>query len=209
MPRPPLPPFYYGRQQNSQNSPMRSADPAGNMPRQMFNASQSGVSRENTLSGRSERETLPVFSSAQVDPYNAGIEYRQQRNPEIGFLRLRISTARGELPVNGATVTIFKCGDPQKRAISTQHTDYNGITDPIPLQAPDQTSGWNPQHPKPYESYAVFVEHPEYGYAEAPDIPVFAGVTSVQQIRMESHFPAAGAYPWDRFSQGRAFAPRG
>lgn len=203
MPSSFIPPFYYGKYQINQQSKLQNPGSPDNVSRQRANFSQNGTASGNFVYGRPESEKLSVFNGEEIGPPHAKHEYDKQRNPETGYLKLRVTTVDGIVPVYGAAVTIIKCQDPQRRVVSTQHTDYNGVIGPIPLPAPDQTPTWDQHPPKPYVSYTVLVEHPEYREAEAQNIPVFAGITSVQQVRMAARFPAAGAYPSGRHMRQR------
>lgn len=105
-------------------------------------------------------------------------------NPKKGYLKVKTATARGAVPIYNAIVTIYKADTNKSYLIATETTDLDGLTLPIPLPAPDKNQSFNPENPRPYADYDIVVEHPEYKNVELKNIPVFDGITSIQNVNM-------------------------
>lgn len=103
--------------------------------------------------------------------------------PQTGSLVVRAFTSLAQLPVSGATVIISSQEEDGRRKVySIQTTDESGGTQPIQLEAPDQSLSESPSGAAPFSDYSLVVEHPEYYLATFEKLQVFPGIETVQNV---------------------------
>ncbi len=103
--------------------------------------------------------------------------------PQTGSLVVRAFTSLAQLPVSGATVIISSQEEDGRRKVySIQTTDESGGTQPIQLEAPDQSLSESPGGAAPFSDYSLVVEHPEYYLATFEKLQVFPGIETVQNV---------------------------
>lgn len=101
-----------------------------------------------------------------------------------GYLIVRVSTALGAIPLEGATVTVREhtnaTTDSRGAVIITASTDRDGKTERIPLAAPPRSQSFQPSSGLPYALYNIDVELSDYYKRFFNAVPVYDTVTSVQ-----------------------------
>ncbi len=105
----------------------------------------------------------------------------------IGFLVVQTLTANGALPVENALVYVYEYeenGESDGNAIYTQKTDSSGRTDKLALKAVRKELSLTPENKHPYTTYNVVVSADGYYGSEKINIPVFQGITSIQQVNL-------------------------
>ena len=105
-----------------------------------------------------------------------------------GYMIVRVTTARGAIPLEGATVSVHN-RDPEFEAgrgdvISVHTTNSSGLTEKFVLPAPPRELSQSPGNGKSYESYNLYVSHPGYYKKEYLNVPVFEGITAIQNADM-------------------------
>ena len=106
----------------------------------------------------------------------------------LGYMIVRVSTARGAIPLEGATVTVsnyapeFESGRGDVIAVHT--TDRSGITPKIALKAPPRSLSMSPGNGKSYQTYNVSVAKDGYFSQNYINAPIFDGITSIQTADM-------------------------
>lgn len=103
---------------------------------------------------------------------------------EKGYLTVRVSTARGAIPLEGATVNIRANEADFSAVIYSLLSDRDGKTPRIALDAPPARNSAAPGDPTPYATYNIDVFKDGYTPIFFHNVPVFAGVTSVQPAVM-------------------------
>ena len=96
-----------------------------------------------------------------------------------GFLQVFVRTARDSLPIPAAEVLI-ESPTLSKGLI----TDRSGRTEPIPLPAPAPSSSLSPGENAPFALYRVAVKKDGFYPQTTENVPVFAGITSLQPITL-------------------------
>lgn len=96
-----------------------------------------------------------------------------------GYVTSRIYTSRGEIPIEGAVVTVIKNGDSTPVLLGKRTTDRNGITTPVTVAAPSPTLSENPSEIKPFSEVDVRVDHPGYYTVFIRDAQVFPNRTTI------------------------------
>ena len=121
-------------------------------------------------------------------------------SPEAyGALRVRVTTARGALPVCGATVLVSPCGSGGVCAACA--TDDSGLSRLFRLPT-ESVEGAKPGEAPPCARYDVEVLAAGFEPATFVSVPVYAGVTSVQCAELIPH-AADGVLRGDAGREGR------
>lgn len=108
----------------------------------------------------------------------------QNKSSGTGYLTVRVSTALGAIPLEGATVTVREhqsATESYRGAILVSTTtDRDGKTERIPLAAPPRSQSFQPSRGLPYALYNVDVELKDYYKRFFNAVPVYDTVTSIQ-----------------------------
>lgn len=102
----------------------------------------------------------------------------------VGYLIVNVSTARGAIPLEGASVTVYYEEPENTSVFSVMTTDRSGKTQKIELPAPRRELSEVPGNTKPYATYTVAVEKDGYYSVTNVGVPIFDGVTSIQPVEM-------------------------
>ncbi len=112
-----------------------------------------------------------------------------------GRLAVRVFTADGAIPLNGATVIIRDIPQAGGGIVATLLTERSGLTPVITLPAPPRALAQTPGNIKPFASYGIDVSLPGYYTPIYESVPIFDGITSVQSVPMlplpENGFPGS------------------
>lgn len=126
----------------------------------------------------------PVLEVMPLDASDPAVAEFLKQNPKTGFLKLRIAAAEGLIPVANAVAKIYVSIAGTRHLIVTDQSDLSGMTKPLPLPTQDKQLTLDPRNPRPYASYEVEVEHPDYKKIQITGVPVFDGITSVQPVNL-------------------------
>lgn len=96
-----------------------------------------------------------------------------------GFLQVFVRTAGGSLPVEGARVLVESA-----TLVRELTTDRSGRTARIPLPAPAAASSLTAGAPTPFALYRVTTEKEGFYRQVTENVPVFAGVGSLQPVTL-------------------------
>jgi hypothetical protein len=102
-----------------------------------------------------------------------------------GYLLMRVSTAQGAIPVEGATVTVRDGNadlEGKGSVIRVLVTDRDGKTERIALAAPPRENSERPAVAPPYATYHADVEARGYYRQRFNGIPVYDTITSIQPV---------------------------
>ncbi len=106
--------------------------------------------------------------------------------PENGNLIVNVTTARGAIPLAGASVTVFY-GQEENGGLNSAgsiaaavQTDSAGKTAMIPLPAPPRALSESPGNSRPFAAYTVQIEKEGYYTVTNAGVPIFSGITSIQ-----------------------------
>ncbi len=113
------------------------------------------------------------------------------KNNGVGYIRIKATSGGGAFPVEGAIVHIFG-GDEsgENGVLYSLRTDSSGQTPTVALSAPNISQSQVPGAAYPYAVYNAKVSKSGYRTVENTNIPVFPGITSLQNINLipESEF---------------------
>lgn len=101
-----------------------------------------------------------------------------------GSLSINVTSSIGLLPVNNATITISLTGEPDS-VIETLTTDNSGLTQTIPLPAPNLAYSAEPeQEVQPYSEYDIRVSAPGYESVTITGTEILPDVTAIQPVSL-------------------------
>ncbi len=115
---------------------------------------------------------------------------------DVGYLIVKVSTARGAIPLENAAVSIR--GEPEAASgiLYSLTTNSDGATERVSLPAPARADSESPGNAKPYATYSIDVFKEGYLPLYFRNVPVFASILSIQPAVM---VPAPDGPPDDRF----------
>ena len=152
----------------------------GGMAQQGNMGQQGGIVQQDNIGQSTTTFNGPISglnskTQAQWDAFMA-------KNPNVGYVKMQVSTAGGVLPVPDAKVTITKELGNNVFTLYILTTDVNGQTLAVPLPAPDSSLSQTPDNSTPYSTYTIAIEHPKYQNVYNYSVPVFDGITSIQPV---------------------------
>lgn len=109
---------------------------------------------------------------------------QMSENTDSGALRLNVISSLGQIPIEGATVTISYSGSPDD-VIQELTTDISGLTPTVELPAPPLEYSLEPESTvQPYADYNITVTAPGYEPVAITGSELLPEVTSLQPVRM-------------------------
>ena len=97
----------------------------------------------------------------------------------LGYLIVQVTTANSAIPLANAAVTVR---DSESGTVLFElRSGKDGRTDRIPLQTPPKSISQSPSQTHPFALYSVDVSLPLYEGASYQNLPIFDGITSIQQ----------------------------
>lgn len=107
-----------------------------------------------------------------------------QPNGEVGYIVVKVSTARGVIPLENAAVIIRGDTPDTSGIIHSTSTNSDGLTERITLPTPAKSLSGAPENIKPYATYNIDVFKDGYIPLYFRNVPVFASILSVQPAVM-------------------------
>ena len=102
----------------------------------------------------------------------------------IGYLVVRVSTARGAIPLENATVSVRGTSAQSSDIIYSLETDESGLTPRLPLPAPPKSNSLSPDQSTPYSLWSIDVFKKGYITARYESVPIYPEITSVQNAEL-------------------------
>ena len=103
-----------------------------------------------------------------------------------GYLRVRVTSAGGSLPAEGAIVKIYNYNeegdDEAGDLIYSLRTGSGGLTESVELPAPPVSESFEPGGAVPYSLYNISVTYSGYYPVEGVGVPIFDGIVAVQPV---------------------------
>lgn len=105
-----------------------------------------------------------------------------------GYMIVRVTTARGAIPLEGATVYVqnFLPDGTQAKGdvIAVYTTNESGLTQKFALPAPSRALSMSPGNGKSYSTYTLTATADGYSNRTYVNVPVFEGITAIQNVDM-------------------------
>ena len=130
---------------------------------------------------------------------------------ETGYLKARVFTALGAVPIEGASVKISPSDTDSPRISHDLLTNRSGETETVALPAPPRRLSTEPGYSHPYSAYRIEAYAKGFAPYAADGVPVFSGILSVQPIAlipMGERDPVPPSPPIDE-SEPSDLEPRG
>jgi hypothetical protein len=106
-------------------------------------------------------------------------------NQSLGYLLVKVSTASGAIPVENVTIVIQGNDDDNQSIFISKLTNRDGLTEKIVLPAPNGDFSLNPSPTqRPYSTYNIDVYKEGYYPQHYNNVPIFEGITAVQNARI-------------------------
>ena len=102
----------------------------------------------------------------------------------MGYLVVKVSTARGAIPLEDASVNIRGTGAESSDIIYSLTTNRDGLTEKVSLPAPPRAYSESPQDNVPYALYDIEVFKDGYQNLSFTNVAVFDSITSIQPAVM-------------------------
>ncbi|MCM1227141.1 MAG: carboxypeptidase-like regulatory domain-containing protein [Clostridium sp.] len=131
-----------------------------------------------------ELPPIPVIPDNTADDISDEAESKPESPvySDHGFLKIEVRTGRNGLPVPGAAVTVSEKNGSGENIIFSGITDESGEVDTIKLPAPNNSMGSEPSTFSSYAVYTVSAYFKGFYRSVSADVPVFAGITSIQRF---------------------------
>ena len=115
-------------------------------------------------------------------------------NENIGYLLIKVSTARGAIPLENATVSVRGTPAEHSGILYSIETDSSGLTPRLALPAPPKNLSQEPSNViPPYSLWNIDVYLEGFSTAHYTNVPVYSGITSIQNADLiplpEGFFP--------------------
>lgn len=119
------------------------------------------------------------------EPINPSRIYPAQTDTQsLGGLKLNISAASNNRPIEGATIDISYTGEPDT-TLEELKTDAAGVAGTIDLPAPPQELSLEPSAIQPYSEYTFRITAPGYEPVVITGAEILAGVTAIQNASLD------------------------
>ncbi|MBQ9895227.1 MAG: carboxypeptidase regulatory-like domain-containing protein [Ruminococcus sp.] len=103
----------------------------------------------------------------------------------VGYIIVNVRTGYESSAVEGATVMVTAIVDGTRLVLASGLTDQSGTTPKFSVPVPDLSHSQQPSPDKrPYNLFDVSVTADGFFNARSVDVPVFSGITSVQNFSM-------------------------
>ena len=126
---------------------------------------------------------------------NASIE-------NVGYLIVRVSTARGAIPLENATVSVRGSTPQNSGILYSLETDVSGLTKRLPLPAPPRENSLSPSGETPFSLWNIDVFCKGFVTARYLSVPIYSGITSVQNAELVPL--SEGFLPYESFNESEA-----
>ena len=102
----------------------------------------------------------------------------------IGYLVVRVSTARGAIPLENATVSVRGSDAASSGIFYSLESDQSGLTPKLPLPAPPRSISQSPSNEISFSLWNIDVFSDGFITAHYTNVPVYSGITSIQSAEL-------------------------
>lgn len=105
-------------------------------------------------------------------------------NIDTGSMRVSVTSALGQIPIQDAKISISYTGEPEN-VIDELTTDISGLTELVNLPTPPIEYSMNPESEvQPYANFNLVITAPDYEPVSVTGSELLANTTSFQPVRM-------------------------
>ena len=101
-----------------------------------------------------------------------------------GYLIVKVSTARGAIPLEGASVIVRGAERDESGVLYSMRTNRDGQTERISLPTPPRSASEAPGYERPYAVYGIDVFLDGYVPISFENVPIFPSILSIQPAVM-------------------------
>ena len=101
-------------------------------------------------------------------------------NESIGYLVIKVSTARGAIPLENAAVSVRGKPESSSGILYSLRTDSSGLTPRVSLPTPPKNLSQSPGSLTPFSLWDIDVFCDGFISAHDTSVPVYPDVTSIQ-----------------------------
>ncbi|MBQ9899367.1 MAG: carboxypeptidase regulatory-like domain-containing protein [Ruminococcus sp.] len=177
----------YGRSSQPDSAVPESTVPEDSAP--------NDTAYEEAQPGEDYSSRYPEPDLSQLDTDTGALSDEDSTPPEYssdealgaasGYIRVYVRTGDESAPVAGAAVSVTAVVDGMRVIIASGVTDGSGTAPTFTVPAPDLVHSQAPDPAlRPYSLYDVSVTAEGFFNARSVDVPVFPGITSVQNFSM-------------------------
>ncbi len=133
-----------------------------------------------------ERFPEPDLSELNEEEISDAVyESTERMGNSTGYILVNVRAGRGAYPIENATVIVTAIVEGNRLIIASGVTDISGTTLKLQTPAPDIIYSQSPSPAqRPYSLFDISVRANGYFNARSVDVPVFSGITSVQNFNM-------------------------
>lgn len=106
------------------------------------------------------------------------------QQPDVGYLLVKVSTARGAIPLENAAINVRGSTPESSGVIYSLKSDRDGLSDKIALPAPPRSASQSPSAEVPYSLWNIDVFKDGYIPVSYQNVPIYSSVVSVQPAVM-------------------------
>ncbi len=146
-------------------------------------ADETASSEEDDIAERFPEPDLSELDEEEVS--DARYESTERMGSSIGYILVNVRAGHEAYPIENATVIVTAIVDGNRLVIASGLTDISGTTLKLQTPAPDiiYSQSPNPEQ-RPYSLFDISVRASGYFNARSVDVPVFSGITSIQNFNM-------------------------
>ncbi len=124
-------------------------------------------------------------SSGNVDDEPPVYEGDELLGSERGYILINVRTGDDSSAVAGASVKVTAVADGRRLVLASGVTDESGVSPRFSLPVPDLEHSQSPDPAeRPYNLFDISVDAEGFFRARSVDVPVFPGITSVQNFNL-------------------------
>lgn len=139
-------------------------------------------SDKNIVDEIEERYPEPDLSELSE---NKSSSAKPEMSMSKGYILVNVRTGDDSEPIENALVVITDISDGKRILIASGTTNESGITQKFEVSVPDAGYSLTPEHEvMPYSTFDISVTADSFFNARSVDVPVFAGITSVQNFSL-------------------------
>ncbi len=126
----------------------------------------------------------------------------ENSNESFGYLIIKVSTARGAIPLENAAVSVRAKPAEVSGILYSLRTDSSGLTPRITLPTPPKSLSQTPGNSTPFSLWDIDVFNDGFQTAHYTNVPVYPEITSIQTADLVP-LPE-GFAPSDTFNESSA-----
>lgn len=107
-----------------------------------------------------------------------------ESNKSLGYLIVRVSTARGAIPLANATVSVRGSTPQNSGIVYSLESDISGLTPKLPLPAPPRSNSLSPNQDVAFSLWNIDVFAKGFITAHYSNVPVYSDITSIQSAEL-------------------------